>query len=118
MKIEFKIIKDLPTKQIEEFVDKTVYNIALGTREETKGLRAYPYLSGELERAEIAEPIMGSNKEYSLLAGVDYAKKVWNYDSDTNWTNPSTEPQWYYNVFKKHKEVITSEAVARALKEL
>lgn len=118
MNIEIEIVKGLPTEQLEEFADKTVYNIALGTREETKGLRAYPYLSGELERTEIAEPIMGSNKEYSLLAGVDYAKQVWNYGSNTKWTNKSTEPQWYYNVFKKHKEVIVSEAVARALKEL
>ena len=43
-----------------------------------KGLRAFPYLSGELERQEIAEPITGSNKEYGLRVQVDYAKRVYN----------------------------------------
>lgn len=117
MNIEFKFIKELPIKQIENFEDRVVYDIALETREMTKGLRAYPYLSGELERTEIAEPIMGSNGEYSLLAGVDYAKSVWKMEN-ANWTNPSTEPQWYATVLNKHKETIVSEAVAKALKEI
>ena len=118
MNIEIEFTKELPIEQIEQFEDRVVYNVALGTREETKGLRAYPYLSGELERTEIAEPIMGSNGEYSLLAGVDYAITVWKYGNNTKWTNPSTEPQWYATVLNKHKETIVSEAVAKALKEI
>lgn len=117
MNIEIEFTKELPIEQIKQFEDRVVYNVALGTREETKGLRAYPYLSGELERTEIAEPIMGSNGEYSLLAGVDYAMSVWKMEN-ANWTNPSTEPQWYATVLNKHKETIVSEAVVKALKEI
>lgn len=117
MNIEIEFTKELPIEQIKQFGDRVVYNVALGTREETKGLRAYPYLSGELERTEIAEPIMGSNEEYSLLAGVDYAITVWKMEN-ANWTNPSTEPQWYATVLNKHKETIVSEAVVKALKEI
>lgn len=116
MNVEIKIIKDIPTKQIESFEDRVVYDVAVETREMTKGLRAYPYLSGELERQEIAEPIIGSNKEYGLSAGVDYAKYVYAYDN-ANWTNPNTEAHWYHTVFDKRKATIVTEAVAKALKE-
>ena len=78
MKIDIEIIKGLPVEQINMFEDRTIYNVAVETREMTKGFRAFPYLSGELERTEIAEPITGSNKEYGLSAGVDYAKYVYN----------------------------------------
>ena len=119
MKIDIEIIKGLPIEQINMFEDRTVYNVAVETREMAKGLRAFPYLSGELERQEIAEPITGSNKEYSLGAGVDYAMKVYNYDVNNhiNWTNPSTEYKWYHTVFDKQKSTIITEAVFKALKE-
>ena len=116
MKIDIEIIKGLPIKQINMFEDRTVYNVAVETREMAKGLRAFPYLSGELEREEIAEPVTGSNKEYSLGAGVDYAVRVYNLD-DANWTNPSTEAHWYHTVFDKRKTTIVKEAVFKALKE-
>ena len=44
MNIEIEFTKELPIEQIKQFEDRVVYNVALGTREETKGLRAYPYL--------------------------------------------------------------------------
>lgn len=120
MKIDIEIIKDLPVEQINEFVDRTIYNVAVETREMTKGLRAYPYLTGTLERTEIAEPITGSNKEYSLGAGVDYATKVYNYDiyDHINWTNPSTKYNWYVSVYDKYSDSIVSNAVAKTLKEI
>lgn len=117
MKLEVEIIKGLPIEQINEFEDKTTYNVAVETREFAKGSKAFPYLTGELERAEVAEPIIGGNKEYSLAAGVDYAVNVYKLDR-ANWTNPSTQPQWYHSVFAKNKEIILMQAVSRALKEL
>ena len=117
MNVEVKILKDIPTKQINKFEDRVIYNVAVETREMTKGLRAYPYLSGELERTEIAEPVTGSNKQYSLGAGVDYANYVYKWN-DANWTNPSTEAHWYYGVFDKHTSEIINQAVSNALKEL
>lgn len=117
MKIDIEIIKGLPVEQINEFADRTIYNVAVETREMTKGLRAFPYLSGELERMEIAEPITGSDKEYGLSAGVDYAKRVYNYN-EANWTNPNTERHWYHTVYEKHSASIVNNAKERALKEI
>lgn len=117
MNIEIQIIKDLPTEQINQFEDKTVYNCALFTRELTKSTRAFPYRTGELERNEIAEPITGSNKEYGLTRGVSYATYVWKM-KNANWTNPNTQPQWYYSVLNKSGMSILTEAVNKSLKEI
>lgn len=117
MNVEIEIIKELPKKQMETFEDKVVYNVALMTRNTTKENKFYPHLTGELERQEIASPISGSNMTYSLLSGVDYAKYVWKM-TDVKWTNPQTQPQWYYNAFNKQKEILVSGAVVKALKEI
>lgn len=117
MNVEVEIIKELPKKQILGLEDRVVYNTAVLTREYTKNANAYPYLSGELQRSEIAAPITGSNKEYGLLSGVDYAKYVWKYNNAV-WTNPSTQPKWYYTTYKNQSAVITQNALVRALKEI
>lgn len=114
---EIKIIKDIPKQEISKFEDKVVYNTAVITREYTKGQNAYPYLTGELARSEASAPVIGSNKNYGLQTGVGYAKQVWNY-TNVDWTNPSTQPQWYYSVFRKQGISIVSNAVNRALKEI
>ena len=117
MDIEIKIIKDLPIEQINQFEDKVVYNTAVATREYTKNINAFPYLTGTLRREEIASPVQGSNKEYSLLTGVDYASRVWKM-TNVKWTNKSTKPQWYYNSFNEKGALILSEAVTKAKKEI
>lgn len=117
MNVEIKIIKDIPKDQINKFEDKTIYNTAVLTREYTKTANAYPYLTGELRRSEVSSPIVGSNKSYGLTAGVGYAKYVWDY-KNVNWTNSSTQPQWYYSVFRQKGASIVSNAVSRALKEI
>ena len=117
MQVEVEIVKRIPTEQIQQFEDKTVYYTAMLTREYVKGSNAYPYLSGDLQRAEIQSPILGSNKEYSLLSGVKYAKHVWNMNN-VRWTNKSTIPQWYYNMYRQKGNVITAQAMVRAIKEL
>ena len=101
MKFSLEWIKELPIEQIRQFEDKVVYNCALYTREFTKNANAYPYLTGELMRSEVALPVdkLG-NQEYGLRSGVSYAMDVWK-KSNVNWTNPSTEPQWYFNVYRK-----------------
>lgn len=117
MEVEITITKDIPKKQIDLFEDKVVYNVAVMTRETTKENKFYPHLTGELERQEIALPIEGKNKTYSLSGGVDYAKYVWKMNN-VKWTNPQTQPQWYYNAYVKTKEIITSAATSQALKEI
>ena len=117
MKLDVQIIKNLPVKQINTFEDRVIYNVAVETRELTKSLGAFPRLSGELERQEVAQPIAGSNKEYGLGSGVAYAKRVWNYNN-VNWTNPNTMPKWYYNVFDKNSATILQNAVVKSLRSL
>lgn len=117
MELVFKITKDIPVKQIQNFEKRAVYNTAVYTREYTKGANAYPYLSGKLQSTEIAAPIVGSGMTYGLTAGVDYAVSVWNY-KNVNWTNSSTQPQWYASVFSKQYASIVNQAVNIALKEI
>ena len=117
MEIKFNIVKGIPAKEITNFEKKVVYNTAVYTREHTKGANAYPYLSGKLQSSEIAAPIVGSGMNYGLTAGVDYAVSVWKM-ANANWTNPNTQPQWYYSVFNKEYASIVSQAVNVALKEI
>jgi hypothetical protein len=117
MNTTYKWVKPLPEKQINTFEDRVVYNSAVYTREFTKGTRAYPRLSGELERQEIASPIVGSSKSYGLTAGVKYAGYVWNM-KNVNWTNPNTKPKWYYSVFVNNSQKIIVQAISSSLKEI
>ena len=69
MNIEVKITKDIPVKDIAKFEDRAVYYTAVLTREYTKSMNAYPYLSGELSRQEIASPITGKDGMETLIGG-------------------------------------------------
>lgn len=118
MNVEFIILNDLPVQKIFHFEDKTVQNVAILTRERTKTDEAYPYLTGELERREIASPIIKSNTlEYSLSAGINYAKYVWNMEN-VNWTNKRTQPKWYLTMYKNKKEEILQNAVFSAIRSV
>lgn len=117
MIVNVQILKDIPKEQINKFKDRTVYNAVVATRELTKNNNSYPKRTGKLRDAEIMAPIIGAKCEYSLLAGVNYATKVWTY-KNVHWTNPNTVPQWYYNVFKSHNSIILNEATTKALKEI
>ena len=117
MNREIKIIKGIPTQQIDTFEDKVVYNTAVSTREYTKSRHNYPYLTGKLMRSEVAAPIVGSHKTYGLTAGVDYAVDVWG-KTNVHWTNPNTKPQWYYRNFQLHGYGFLTEAVFKAKKEI
>ena len=118
MNIEIEIIKGIPEQQIEQFTDRVIYNTAVLTREETKSLNAFPQLSGTLMREELAQQIIGSNKEYGLAGGTSYAKAVYNYEN-VNWTNKkSTLPHWYKSVFDKSGDMIINNSITRSLKGL
>ena len=117
MSLEAQIIKEIPEKQLNQFKDRVVYYTASLTREYTKGMGAYPELSGDLKRYEIASHITGGNAQYNLLAGVDYAKYVWNFNN-VKWTNPNTIPKWYYNVYRQKGKIILTNASTRAMREI
>lgn len=115
--IEVEIIKGIPKDKINKFEDRVVYNTAAITREYVKSSHGYPYLSGKLERTETASAITGGNKEYNLLAGVDYAKYVWDM-TNVNWTNSETIPKWYYNAFRQKGNIFLVNAIIRAMEEI
>lgn len=117
MNINVIIKKDIPEKDIAKFEDRVVYYTAVLTREYTKSLNAYPYLSGELSRQEIRSPITGKDKTYNLLAGTNYAKRVYNMKK-ADWTNKATIPQWYHSVYRRKEKTIIETAEKRAIGEI
>lgn len=121
VKVTVEIPRNLPIRELDGYIDKTVYNAARITLDYTNTKRRFPYLTGELNRASMAYGVVGTgNKTYELgaRAGVPYAKTVWEYPQSTNWTNPSTYAQWYMTEFKNDKEIIMHQAVNNALRGL
>ena len=114
--VEFKVVKPLDTKAIDDYMDKCVFGIARATLDFTNTGHHFPYLTGELNRSAMAEGVVKEiNNTYHLGArGVDYAPKVWNYSQSTNWTNPSTYAQWYMTEFQKDQNIIVESAIKQA----
>ena len=117
MNVEVQVLKGIPEEQIEKFTDRVVYNTAVLTREMAKNIQAYPVKTGTLMREEVAQEIIGKDKEYGLGAGTSYAKYVWKMEN-VNWTNKRTQPHWYYSVYNKFGATITTQAVVKTLKGL
>lgn len=116
--VSVEIPKELPIKELDRYMDLVVYNVARITLDYTNSKQRFPYLTGELNRAAMAEGVVNEgNKTYHLGAsGVDYAPDVWEYPQETNWTNPNTYAQWYLTEYENEKEVITNSAVNNAMK--
>jgi hypothetical protein len=116
--VEVKVKKDIPKKEIKQFEDRSVYYTVVLTREITKGARAYPHLTGELERQEIRSPIYKrDHAKYGLLRGTKYASYVYKM-TNVKWTNPATRPRWYDSMYRQKQKVIVETAQNRALKEI
>lgn len=116
--VSVEIPRELPIKELDRYTDLVVYNVARITLDYTNSKQRFPYLTGELNRASMAEGVVSEgNKTYHLGAsGVDYAPDVWEYPQKTNWTNPNTYAQWYLTEYQNEKEIITSLAVNNAMK--
>lgn len=116
--VDVEIKKDIPEKQIRQFEDRSVYFTAVLTREITKGARAFPHLTGELERNEVRLPVQKQkHAEYGLLRGTRYASFVYKMNN-VKWTNPSTKPHWYGSIYRAKEKAIIETAQNRALKEI
>ena len=118
--VDVKIIKPIPKKELENYMDTAMFTIARETLDFTNTGMHFPYLTGALNIASMSEGVMkNGNCEYSLgAAGVDYAPRVWEYGDNTNWTNPSTYPQWYITEFERDENIIISNAIKQAEGEL
>ena len=118
--VSVEIPKTLPIRELNNYIDLTIYNIARITLDNTNTKHRFPYLTGELNRASMAEGVRsdGDKTYYIGALGVDYAPDVWEYPQSTNWTNPNTYAQWYMTEFKNEKELITQQAVRNAMKSV
>ena len=117
--VEVDAIKNLPVEQLRKWQDKVVYGMARVTLDITNSAHYFPYLTGALNQGSMAMGVQGANGEYWIGAtGVSYAPIVWKYGTDTNWTNPSTLPQWYTSTFSGHKTEIVQLAIKNAESEL
>lgn len=120
IKIQIEMPKELPVKELTQYCDDVVFNVARATLDFTNSKGHFPYLTGELNRASMAEGVVKeSYATYHVGAsGVNYAPAVWNYPQNTNWTNPNTYAQWFITEFKNDKELIMYQAVSRAKSKL
>ena len=118
--ISFKVVKPMPTKEISNWEDKVVYGIARATLDFTNTTHAFPYLTGNLNRASMSEGVRQLEKGtyYIGAYNVPYGRKVWEYGNKTNWTNKATLPQWYKSVYNKYRDSINSVAIKQAESEL
>lgn len=117
--VKVQVVKDLPVEQLRKWQDKVVYGVARATLDFTNSNHYFPYRTGALNQGSMAMGVQGANGEYELGAtGVSYAPRVWKFGEDTNWTNPSTLPQWYVSTFSRHKTEIMDVAIKNAESEL
>lgn len=118
--VKIEMPKELPVKELAQYCDDVVFNVARATLDFTNSKGHFPYLTGELNRASMAEGVVKeSYATYHLGAsGVNYAPAVWDYPQNTNWTNPNTYAQWFITEFKNDKELIMEQAVSRAKSKL
>lgn len=119
--IDIEIVKDLPAKELAQYCDDVVFNVARQTLDLTNTGGHFPYLTGELSRASMAEGVVKEKHAtyYVGAEGVDYAKYVWKYpQKGTNWTNKETYAQWYVTQFKNKKELIIQNAISKAKEKL
>lgn len=115
--VKIEIPRELPVQQLYQFTDDVVFFTARAVLDLTNSKQRFPYLTGELNRASIAEGVVKEKHgTYHLGArGVDYATAVWKYpQKGTNWTNPNTYAQWYVTEYKNEKELITQRAISQA----
>lgn len=113
MNIKTRVVRELPKKNIERFVDRTVYNIARITLENTEP--HIPVLSKHLYDDFFARGVKGGNARYTLgTTDTEYTMFVWNMPKGTHWTNKQTYPQWFITEWNNNKEKIVDQAINQA----
>ena len=119
VKVDVEIPRNIPIKELNRYVDNTVFNAARITLDFAVDKERIPYRKGNLQKATEAYGVekMG-DKTYQL--GVDstvsYAKYVWDYPQKTNWTNPNTYAKWFITEYKNERELIMHRAIENAKK--
>lgn len=118
--VKVEMVKELPVKELAQYCDDVVFNVARATLDFTNTGNHFPEATGTLKEASLAEGVVKeSYATYHVGAdGADYAPIVWKYpQKGTNWTNQNTYAQWYVTQFKEKKELIIDKAVSMAKKK-
>lgn len=119
--IEVKITKDIDVKQIHNFADYVIEQVANGTLDYTLADNRFPVKTGNLQRSSMAHRARkDSYCVYCLDAPVEapYAKYVWEFPQGVSWTNPDTYSKWFVQVYKEKNDLITNQAVNDALRRV
>lgn len=73
---------------------------------------------GTMQRDTVAHGVRGSDKDYYLTSGVDYASYVWVMNDDTtHWSTPNTHSQWFAYALKRYGQTIVQNAIDQSWKE-
>lgn len=114
--VKIEMPKELPVKELAQYCDDVVFNVARATLDFTNTGEHFPHLTGDLQTASMVEGVVKeSNAVYHVGArGVDYAPYVWKMSQNVNWTNKKTYAQWYVKQFNEKKELIMQRAVSMA----
>lgn len=99
---------------LETVSDKVAYAVARQILD-----RAYtgiPKDTGEMRQTSTAAGVRGSNANYYVGSYTSYAKEVWNYPDNTNWSEPGTNNKWYERTWKKSGKNILKVSVERSKK--
>ena len=118
--VEIKVVKGMPFKELDKYVDLVVYGVARGTMDYTLSDNRFPRRSGNLQMSSMAhDPRKEKNGTYCLdvPTEAEYAKYVWKMEN-VAWTNPNTYPQWFDKVYLEKKELITQNAINNALRSV
>lgn len=101
--------------EIEEAPDDMLYDIAKVTLDLT-----VPHIplskkvnSGRLRNSSTAGGVKKDSNGYYIGSYVSYAKRVWNFGPETNWSTPNTFGKWYEEVYTKQYNNIVKQAVER-----
>lgn len=120
LKITTQVIKDIPKKDIENWVDRVVMGVARETLDLTDSLGYFPRLTGLLQESAMVQGATQekTNTYYLGARGAEYAPRVWEYGEGTKWTNPRTKPQWYVYTYEHFQNTILEDALKQAESEL
>ena len=108
--VEIKVNPNLLSK-LTQHSDKIVHTIAQETLNQSR--KTIPMRTGAMRRSSITAGVKGSNMNYYIGSYTSYAKYVWQFPDNTNWTTPGTNNKWYERIWRERGEHITRNIVGR-----
>lgn len=96
---------------LKQAPDKMMYAIARRTLDEVGSSKITPYDTGRMERSMYSSGVKQDSQGYYIGDFTDYATYVYDYGNETNWSRPTTEPQWFDSYWKMRGAGITDECV-------